>query len=117
MKRILTIAVLTALSASQCAFAKDGGGRTTDADHRSSSSASDADASGAIRGTGVVRGVDPAGGKVTLRHGPIAAIGWPAMTMTFTVSDVKALSKLSPGQNVDFDLAKRGDDYVITSIR
>ena len=42
-------------------------------------------------GSGTVEKIT--GDQVTIKHGPIAGIGWPAMTMTFT----------APG-----DLAKRG---------
>src|SRR5262249_45272435 len=42
-------------------------------------------------GAGVVRKVDPSSGKVTVEHGAIASIGWPAMTMAFDVKDKSLL--------------------------
>src|SRR5438477_12562830 len=39
------------------------------------------------KGVGTVKKVDPAGGKVTIAHGPIPTMKWPAMSMTFTVKD------------------------------
>ena len=67
--------------------------------------------------TGVVKKVDAAAGKVTIAHGPIPAIKWPAMTMTFSVKDKKALGKLAPEKKVQFQFVQQGSDYVITSIK
>ena len=36
--------------------------------------------------TGVVKSVDRAKGTVTLAHGPVKSLNWPAMTMPFTVT-------------------------------
>ncbi len=68
------------------------------------------------RATGVVKKVDAAAGKVTIAHGPIPAIKWPAMTMTFSVKDGKALEKLAPERKVEFQFVQQGTDYVITKI-
>src|SRR3546814_1691553 len=35
------------------------------------------------KGTGTVTAIDSAAGKITLDHGPIAELQWPAMTMAF----------------------------------
>ena len=35
------------------------------------------------QGAGVIKKLDAKGGSVTLQHGPIAALSWPAMTMAF----------------------------------
>jgi Cu(I)/Ag(I) efflux system protein CusF len=53
------------------------------------------------QGTGVIKAIDPAG-SVTLQHGPIAAVSWPAMTMTFKAKPA-LLKGLKVGQSVDFD--------------
>ncbi|MGN5376201.1 copper-binding protein (plasmid) [Sphingomonas panni] len=37
-------------------------------------------------GSGTITAVDAKGGTVTIKHGPIPTIGWPAMTMTFRAS-------------------------------
>jgi len=37
--------------------------------------------------TGVVEVVDPAAKTVTIAHGPVAQLQWPAMTMTFKAPD------------------------------
>ncbi len=51
---------------------------------------------------GEVRNVDKAGGNVTLKHGPIANLGMPPMTMMFPVSDRKLLDQVKAGDKVKF---------------
>jgi len=69
------------------------------------------------KGIGTVKKVDPAAGKVTIAHGPIKSINWPAMNMTFTVKDKKLLEKFSPDKKVEFEFVQQGSDYVITSAK
>ena len=54
--------------------------------------------------------------KVTISHGPIEGIGWPAMTVGFSVNSPDLLRGLSVGDPVKFNFQKAGSDYVITSI-
>ncbi|MEO8313401.1 MAG: copper-binding protein [Pseudomonadota bacterium] len=68
------------------------------------------------QGTGVVKSVDVAGGKVTLSHDPIKAINWPAMTMGFKVADPKLLDGLASGKKVQFTM-KSQEDSTITAIK
>lgn len=67
--------------------------------------------------TGVVKTVDAAKGTVTLAHGPVADLNWPAMTMGFVVKDKALLGKLAVDQNVEFDFRQQGTDYVVTKVR
>ncbi|WP_309604362.1 copper-binding protein [Phenylobacterium sp.] len=53
------------------------------------------------QGSGIIRKLDAKGGAVTLQHGPIAALKWPAMTMTFKI-EPGLLTGLRVGQKVDF---------------
>ena len=69
------------------------------------------------KAVGTVKKVDPAGGKVTLAHGPIQSLKWPAMTMSFTVKDKALLGKFSQDKKVEFDFVQQGSDYVITSVK
>lgn len=72
-----------------------------------------------VSSTGVVKEIDPASGMVTLSHGPIPAMNWPAMTMGFKLRDPKAAAALAPGASVRFELKREpeGSDYVIESIQ
>ncbi len=55
---------------------------------------------------GEIRKVDKEQGKVTIKHGPIANLDMPGMTMVFKVSDPKALDKLKAGDTVKFSAEK-----------
>ena len=67
--------------------------------------------------TGMVTRVDSAKSRVTIKHGPVKSLGWPAMTMTFTVKDRAMLDQLAKGRKVDFQFKEEGSGYVITSVR
>jgi len=69
------------------------------------------------KGAGTVKKVDPAGGKVTIAHGPIPTMKWPAMNMTFTVKDKALLGKFSQDKKVEFEFVEQGSNYVITSVK
>lgn len=55
-----------------------------------------------IRGRGVVKTLDARGGRITLAHAPLAAMNWPAMTMTFSVKDGSLLRGRKAGDRVMF---------------
>ena len=65
-------------------------------------------------GTGVVKSIT--GDQVAIEHGPIAGIGWPAMTMTFT-APTNTAGKLKVGDKVDFSFRQNGSAYVLTSVK
>lgn len=52
---------------------------------------------------GQVKAIDMKNGKVTIHHGPIQSLGWPAMTMTFPANP-ELLKAVKVGQNVKFTL-------------
>ena len=68
------------------------------------------------RASGTITKVDAGAGRVTIAHGPVQQLKWPAMTMTFGVGDKALLERARPGKKVDFQFAKQGSDYVITKI-
>lgn len=74
-----------------------------------------AEAAEAAEGSGVIRKLDAKSGAVTLQHGPIKALGWPAMTMPFQVSPA-LLTGLKVGQSVSFTV-QPGEPPVITAIK
>ena len=65
---------------------------------------------------GEVTKVDKAQQKITLRHGPIASLDMPAMTMVFKVQDAAALETLKAGDKVMFDVEKIGGQYTVTKL-
>jgi Cu(I)/Ag(I) efflux system protein CusF len=65
---------------------------------------------------GEVRKVDPAQGKLTLKHGPIANLEMPGMTMVFKVADPKLLEGLKEGDKVKFSAERQGGAITVTAI-
>jgi Cu/Ag efflux protein CusF len=65
-------------------------------------------------GTGKVEAVTA--DHVTIAHGPISGIGWPAMTMTFTAPD--GLTKgVKAGDNVAFSFREESGSHVLASLQ
>ncbi len=67
--------------------------------------------------SGTVKEVDPIGTTVTLDHGPVKTLNWPAMSMKFKLGDKVSMDKLKKGNKVDVDVVQRGKDYVVTAVR
>jgi len=67
-------------------------------------------------GTARVVKVGPASGELVMAHDPLPDLQWPAMTMPFTVADRALLVGLRPGQPVRFDIARRGEGFVVTAL-
>jgi Cu(I)/Ag(I) efflux system protein CusF len=55
-------------------------------------------------------------GKVTLRHGPLANLDMPAMTMVFTASNPKMLEGLKQGDKVRFTAKEKDGTYIVKAI-
>lgn len=69
------------------------------------------------KGAGTVNSVDASAHKINISHGPIPAIGFPAMTMDFGVAPSVDLRTVQPGVRVDFTVEQaQGGMYVIQSI-
>lgn len=64
-----------------------------------------------------VRKVDAATGKLTLKHGPIANLDMPPMTMVFGLAAGAKLDGLKAGDRVQFQAAQQGGAYVVTALR
>jgi Cu(I)/Ag(I) efflux system protein CusF len=64
-----------------------------------------------VEAAGQIKSVDAKAGTVTIHHGPIADLSWPAMTMTFKATP-EALQAAKAGQSVKFTL-KTADNQVV----
>lgn len=73
-------------------------------------------ATGSQLAEGEVRKVDKETGKITLRHGPIANLDMPAMSMVFQVKDPAFLDQVKVGDKVRFQAEKSGSQYIVTRI-
>lgn len=82
--------------------------------------AADADKSAAAESShtteGEVRKVDKDAGKVTIRHGPIEALGMPAMTMVYRVADPGMLDRLKTGDKIRFAAEKVNGSFVVVKV-
>lgn len=67
-------------------------------------------------GIGTVTAVDQRSGTVTIAHGPIPGVGWPAMTMTFKAAP-PVLTGLSAGKKIGFDVAVTDASAIVTKVR
>ena len=85
-------------------------------DHASHHAPAAAPAASTPMSEGEVRKVDTAQGKITLRHGPLANLDMPPMTMVFTVADPKLLEGLKQGDKVRFIADKKDGTYIVTAI-
>lgn len=121
MKKTLMITGMAAMS-----VALSGCGKKTEAPTAAAptGAASTADAmpgmampAGAKMGkaTGTVTAIDPAAGKITLDHGAIPAVGWPAMKMGFSAKP-ELLKGIAVGDKVDFALTVNGSTAEVTQI-
>jgi Cu(I)/Ag(I) efflux system protein CusF len=69
------------------------------------------------QGKGVIEAIDAQAGALTIQHGPIPAVGWPAMTMTFKAKPAKLLTGLKVGETINFDTTVRGASAEVTAVR
>jgi len=87
------------------------------ADHSSHHAASATQvAQAATLAEGEVRKVDKETKKITLKHGPIANLDMPAMTMVFQVKDPAMLDQVKAGDKVKFSAEKIGGAFTVTRI-
>jgi Cu/Ag efflux protein CusF len=75
-------------------------------------------AKGAVSGsgTGTITAINTEARKVTIDHGPIPAIKWPAMKMEFPVAPSVDLSKVKTGDRVMFTLSGSNNSYTVQSM-
>ena len=104
MTRFATVLAATLL-ASATAFAQ------------SPQSSIKAQASTSTHTEGEVKKVDKAAGKLTLKHGPIASLEMPPMTMVFRVKDPAMLEKVKAGDAVSFKAEKIDGNFTVIDIQ
>jgi Cu(I)/Ag(I) efflux system membrane fusion protein len=63
---------------------------------------------------GKVEGVDA--DSITLSHGAIDELKWPAMTMPFNKPSPTAFADVKVGDTVHFEFMKKGDEYELLSV-
>jgi Cu/Ag efflux protein CusF len=86
------------------------------AQHAGHASPAGAKAASSALSEGEVRKVDRDARKLTIKHGPIANLDMPPMTMIFGVKDAAALDTLKAGDRIRFRAEMEGPNYVVTRI-
>ena len=107
----MTRTVVAALFAALFAFPA----LADEAHHKKDPAAQGATQSSAMA-EGEVRKVDKEAKKITLRHGPLASLDMPAMTMVFQVKDPAMLEQVKLGDKVKFQAENVGGAFTITKI-
>ncbi len=67
------------------------------------------------KASGTVTAIDAAAGKITLDHGAIPAVGWPAMNMGFSVKP-ELLNGIAVGDRIAFEVMVKGNTGEVTAI-
>ena len=62
--------------------------------------------------SGEVRRIDAEAGKITIKHGAIADLQLPAMTLVYRI-DPSLLAGIKPGDTVSFTAQRQDNGYVI----
>jgi Cu/Ag efflux protein CusF len=65
---------------------------------------------------GEIRRVDKDAKKITIKHGPLANLDMPAMTMVFQVKDPAMLEQVKAGDKVKFQAEKVGGAFTVTKL-
>lgn len=63
---------------------------------------------------GKVESIKP--GEITISHGPVASLGWGAMTMTFKLAKPELAAGLKPGDSIAFGFSQSGGDFVVQQL-
>src|SRR5512138_781634 len=114
--KLLKVAFVAALASTPLAYAQSDHMKGMDMGGHGKEAAK-APQSSAHHATGTVKSVDAGKGTVSIAHGPVATLNWPAMTMKFKAKDRRALEQLKPGAKVEFEFEQQGKDYVITKVK
>ena len=64
---------------------------------------------------GTITAIDPVAKTITIDHGPVAALEWPAMTMTFQAPGVD-LSGFEQGDRISFEISASGMAATVTAL-
>jgi Cu/Ag efflux protein CusF len=65
---------------------------------------------------GEVTRIDPASGRITLKHGEIKPLDMPPMTMAYRAREPKLLDGVAVGDRVRFVVEKIDGQYTLTAI-
>lgn len=70
-----------------------------------------------VTGTGIVQAIDKVNARVKLTHDPIAALGWPKLTLFFRLKDRSLGEQVKEGDRVEFSLENSASGFVISELQ
>ena len=65
---------------------------------------------------GEVKKINKETGKMTIKHGPLANLDMPAMTMVFRVKDPAMLDKVKVGDKINFAVERANGAITVTQL-
>jgi len=69
------------------------------------------------RAEGTVESIDAKANTISLAHGPVPTLKWPAMTMEFRLPNAALAAGVKTGSKITFEFVERAPgEYVITKI-
>jgi Cu/Ag efflux protein CusF len=74
-------------------------------------------AQASVMSEGVVRKIDAANAKITLKHGPLVNLDMPPMTMVFRVQSPELLNAVKVGDKVKFHVEDINGAFTVTAIQ
>lgn len=113
MQRTATTIVTTAAA---LALALGLGTATRAADAPQGGPAQATAATDAALASGEVKQIDKGAGKITIKHGPLANLEMPAMTMVFRVKEPGMLDQVKSGDKISFVAEKVNGALTVTRL-
>ncbi|MDO9002572.1 MAG: copper-binding protein [Aquabacterium sp.] len=113
----LSVAALTATAADHMAPGKGAAMAPTSSQATPTAASAAGGASAAVMADGVIRKIDKDNKKVTIKHGEIANLQMPGMTMVFQVRNAALLDKIQVGDKVKFHAEKQEGAIVVTDVQ
>lgn len=93
-------------------------GQGAQGDSKPAPSETGASAKTGHKAAGKIEELDAKTGTLSIAHGPIDSLKWPAMTMEFKAANDALLKGLKPGSEVAFEFVERGQgEWVITTVK
>lgn len=112
----LIVPAVLALAAGSVQAQSQGASTSDHGAHHPAAPAAPSSSGAATMTDGEVRRVDRENGRITIRHGMIANLDMPPMTMVFRVKDPAVLDRVKEGQAVRFTAERIDGAFTVTQL-
>ena len=110
MEKLTVVAIATALCSAASGFAQ------SNASQAATLQVVQASPTTAPMVDGEVRKIDKEAGKITIKHGPLANLDMPSMTMVFRVKDPAMLDQVKEGDKIKFIAERMNGALTVTQM-